>query len=83
MSAEHSQQPNASIEIFDPDVGIRTLPLERTAFRLGRHRDNDLKIPDNYVSRHHAEIYFDGTNFIFKDHGSSCGCFVNGRKTDE
>jgi HD-GYP domain-containing protein (c-di-GMP phosphodiesterase class II) len=83
MSAEHSQQPSASIEIFDPDVGIRTLPLEKPTFRLGRHRDNDLKIPDNYVSRHHAEIFFDGSNFIFKDHGSSCGSFVNGRKTDE
>src|SRR6185369_13797162 len=82
MSAERPQ-PTASIEVFDPDVGMRSLSLEKPAFRLGRHRDNDLKIPDNYVSRHHAEIVFDGTNFVFRDNGSSCGSFVNGRKTDE
>lgn len=82
MSAE-TVQPAASIEIYDPDVGVRTLTLEKSVFKLGRHRENDLKIPDNYVSRHHAEIYFDGTNYVFRDHGSSCGSFVNGRKTDE
>jgi pSer/pThr/pTyr-binding forkhead associated (FHA) protein len=80
MSAE---QPPASIEIFDPDAGIRTLTLDKQLFRIGRHRDNDLKVPDNYVSRHHAEIYFDGSNYIFRDPGSSCGSFINGRKTDE
>jgi HD-GYP domain-containing protein (c-di-GMP phosphodiesterase class II) len=77
------EQPTASLDIFDPDVGMRNLPLSAAAFKLGRHRDNDLKIPDNFVSRHHAEIFFDGTNYVFRDNGSSCGSFVNGRKTDE
>lgn len=77
------EQPIATIEVFDPDVGMRQLSLDRQTFRIGRHRDNDLKVPDNYVSRHHAEIFFDGANYIFRDHGSSCGSFVNGRKTDE
>ena len=82
MSVER-QQPIATLDIFDPDVGMRSVSLKGSSFRLGRHRDNDLKIPDNFVSRHHAEITFDGSNFVFKDNGSSCGSFVNGRKTDE
>lgn len=82
MSIER-QQPTATLDIFDPDVGMRSVSLKGSSFRLGRHRDNDLKIPDNFVSRHHAEITFDGSNFVFKDNGSSCGSFVNGRKTDE
>ncbi len=77
------EQPTATLDIFDPDVGMRNLPVVGSTFKLGRHRDNDLKIPDNFVSRHHAEILFDGTNFLFRDNGSSCGSFVNGRKTDE
>ncbi len=82
MSVERLQ-PTANLDIFDPDVGMRSVALKSSSFRLGRHRDNDLKIPDNFVSRHHAEIVFDGTNFVFRDNGSSCGSFVNGRKTDE
>lgn len=78
-----SPQPSATLEIFDPDVGMRSLPIEHQKFRLGRHRENDLKIPDNFVSRYHAEIFYDGQNYIFRDNGSSCGSFVNGRKTDE
>lgn len=82
MSVERLQ-PIANLDIFDPDVGMRSVALKNSSFRLGRHRDNDLKIPDNFVSRHHAEIVFDGSNFVFRDNGSSCGSFVNGRKTDE
>lgn len=82
MSVERLQ-PIANLDIFDPDVGMRSVSLKSSSFRLGRHRDNDLKIPDNFVSRHHAEIVFDGSNFVFRDNGSSCGSFVNGRKTDE
>jgi HD-GYP domain-containing protein (c-di-GMP phosphodiesterase class II) len=82
MSVERLQ-PIANLDIFDPDVGMRSVALKSSSFRLGRHRDNDLKIPDNFVSRHHAEIVFDGSNFVFRDNGSSCGSFVNGRKTDE
>lgn len=82
MSAER-EQPSATLDIFDPDVGMRSLSLDNKIFKLGRHRDNDLKIPDNFVSRHHAEILFDGANYLFRDNGSSCGSFINGRKTDE
>ncbi len=82
MSAE-LERPVATLDLFDPDVGMRSLPVAGLTFKLGRHRDNDLKIPDNFVSRHHAEIFFDGTNYVFRDNGSSCGSFVNGRKTDE
>jgi HD-GYP domain-containing protein (c-di-GMP phosphodiesterase class II) len=75
--------PRATLDIFDPETGPRTLLLDKQVFRLGRHRDNDLKMPDNFVSRHHAEITFDGVNFVFRDQGSSCGSFINGRKVDE
>lgn len=83
MSAEGTTQPKATLEVFDPELGPQVLTLEKPVFRLGRHRDNDLKMPDNFVSRHHAEISFDGQNYVFRDQGSSCGSFINGRKIDE
>ena len=82
MSVER-QQPIATLDIFDPDVGMRSVSLKGSSFRLGRHRDNDLKIPDNFVSRHHAEITFDGSNFVFKDNGSSCGSWCRNENDGE
>jgi HD-GYP domain-containing protein (c-di-GMP phosphodiesterase class II) len=82
MPAEQRRNP-ATLEFFDPESGLRSVPLDRPLFTLGRHRDNDLKIVDNFVSRRHAEIVFDGEGYVFRDNGSSCGSFINGLKTEE
>jgi hypothetical protein len=56
------------------------LPLEKH-FTIGRSAGNDITLEDSRASRRHAELYFDGTDFIFNDMGSSNGSFVNGKRT--
>ena len=50
------------------------------AIRLGRAADNDLVIAHPSVSAHHAELHFDGEQFLLRDLSSSNGTFVNGER---
>ncbi len=36
--------------------GTGTLPLDRRLIRIGRHQDNDVRLPDTTVHRYHAVI---------------------------
>lgn len=44
---------------------------------LGRGKDNDIILLDGVVSRHHARVYFDGTDVIIEDLNSANGIVVN------
>ena len=54
------------------DVGLKT-------FTVGRSPDNDIVINDPTVSRNHARITFDGTQFQIEDLNSTSGTKVNGK----
>lgn len=45
--------------------------------------DIRLRDKDRFISRKHARISFDGSNFIIKDLGSKNGTFVNGKEVGE
>lgn len=56
-------------------------PIELTEYgrlSIGRNPRNKLVVPDGHVSRNHAEIYFDGTQYLLADLNSSKGTRVNG-----
>lgn len=55
-------------------------PLTGSATRIGRYLDNDLVVPDDKVSRHHAVINYAGTTHIITDLGSANGVHVNGQR---
>ena len=48
--------------------------------KLGRAADNDLVVVHPSVSAHHAELHFDGEQFLLRDLSSSNGTFVNGER---
>lgn len=52
-------------------------PIVKSKTRLGRQEDNDLVLTEDSISRNHAEIVFDGLDFILHDMGSSNGTRVN------
>jgi Nif-specific regulatory protein len=54
-----------------------SLPLEG-ALSIGRHEDNQLRLPYAEVSRHHARIEEEQGGFRVHDLGSRTGTFVNG-----
>jgi predicted component of type VI protein secretion system len=52
------------------------LSSERTT--IGRANDNDIVLPSNGVSKHHATIEKTGQSFVLVDNGSANGVYVNG-----
>src|SRR5437773_1610124 len=73
----------ATLKFIDASGTSRSVSLYKSVFTIGRLGDNDLQLDDPYVSRHHAEIAFDGENYIFRDKQSTSGSFVNNNKATE
>lgn len=67
-----------------PTIWMETRPGERHAQQVGvgrlivgRSDDVDVAIDSQYVSGHHAELYWDGERLRVRDLGSSSGTSVN------
>ncbi len=54
--------------------------LNKDDFKIGRHGENDLKIRDPFVSRVHAQILREGSQFRVHDCDSKSGTYVNGER---
>ena len=55
-------------------------PLKNPITTIGRWEDNDVVIPDRWISRHHAQIRREGTRYVVDDLDSKNGLFVNGQR---
>jgi phosphoserine phosphatase RsbU/P len=66
-----------ALEIAAPDGGRRVLPLGKDRVTIGRARENDLFLPDRWLSRHHAEIREASDGYVIVDLGSKNGTLVN------
>lgn len=60
--------------------GERRIKVERERTVLGRSRDADIFIPDQWLSRMHAEILLDRGGLVIADLGSKNGTLVNGMR---
>jgi DNA-binding response OmpR family regulator len=58
----------------------RTWTLSQAITTIGRWEDNDVVISDRWVSRYHAHIQRQGTQYLIEDLGSKNGLFVNGER---
>ncbi|MCC9641180.1 SpoIIE family protein phosphatase [Rhodopirellula sp. JC740] len=56
-----------------------TFQLDRDDMQIGRHPDCDIVVDAGAVSRFHAKIRRQGTEFAVEDAGSRNGTFVNGK----
>lgn len=61
----------------------QTYALRRPLTSIGRQRDNDIVIPHERVSRHHAEIAREGSRIFIQDHSSRNGVWLNGWRISE
>lgn len=50
---------------------------------IGRWEDNDIVIPDRWISRYHARIRREGSRFVLDDLGSKNGLFLNGQRVTQ
>jgi pSer/pThr/pTyr-binding forkhead associated (FHA) protein len=58
------------------------IPQKSRTLTVGRHRDNDIVLRDNSVSRHHASFTAEGENLVLTDGGSKNGTIVNGLRVE-
>ena len=61
-----------------PEGKVRTLQTQKESLFVGRSTDNDIRVPDRFVSRKHLKIYKKGEKFFIKDLFSKNGTFLNG-----
>jgi sigma-B regulation protein RsbU (phosphoserine phosphatase) len=60
----------------------RVVSLDHLPFSIGRRTEKDLVVADARVSRDHAEILAEGSDYVLVDVGSKHGTFVNGEKIE-
>ena len=70
----------ALLVLTQDDEPQRNWSLARKVTTIGRWDDNEVVIPDRWVSRHHAEIHHQGTRYVIHDLDSKNGLYVNGTR---
>ena len=74
LEPEPEPQPVASVTI-----GGKAHDLRKASVVIGRSNECDIRVSDPNVSRRHAEIKQEGSNYWVVDLGSTNGISVNGR----
>jgi sigma-B regulation protein RsbU (phosphoserine phosphatase) len=68
----------AEISIDTGDGSRERFSLAKERVTIGRSRDSDIFLPDQWLSRHHAEILRKDVTFFLHDLGSKNGTLLNG-----
>jgi pSer/pThr/pTyr-binding forkhead associated (FHA) protein/class 3 adenylate cyclase len=76
----HAMPPLAAIVVLRgiPELDGRRLPLVARRNRLGRHPENEIVLPEQGVSRWHAELVWDGDQLIFEHKSQVNPSYVDG-----
>ncbi len=88
-NADRTQRSEALLVLFKEGTdGVHRTTyqnwiLEKPVTTIGRWEDNDVVIPDRWVSRHHAEVRREGDRYFLYDLGSKNGLFLNGKRVIE
>jgi chromosome segregation ATPase len=73
-------EPTRMLVRTQGDTGIVQLLGRRTT--LGRTPDNDIRIDEDFISRHHAVLLLAGASTIVEDLNSTNGTYVNGERVN-
>ena len=66
--------------VVDPNGHRTRVEIRPIPFKIGRQPDNDLILRDTRASRRHAQILFEGGQYVIEDADSRHGTFVNGQR---
>ncbi len=70
-------QKPARLKIVNRFGVMRSLPLGKPVFTIGRKAENDLQLLSDSISRQHAEIVYEDDSYYLVDIGSKRGTFIN------
>jgi phosphoserine phosphatase RsbU/P len=70
------------ITVESADGKKRRQPLEKERVSIGRSRESDIFLPDQWLSRQHAEIRHRSDGHYLKDLGSKNGTLLNGARIE-
>lgn len=73
----------AEISVHSADGTRRLVPLAKDRTSIGRSRESDIFLPDQWLSRHHAEIRARDGSHVLVDLGSKNGTLLNGEAVKE
>jgi transcriptional regulator with GAF, ATPase, and Fis domain len=66
---------------YYPSEGAPVLvPIHKPVTTIGRALDNDVRVPDQSVSDHHAQVVFDGRDFQLEEVDRAAEILINGKK---
>jgi uncharacterized repeat protein (TIGR01451 family) len=75
-SPQQTQEFNADLlHILEPGKEPRSIELHEDVMTIGRGADNHIVIDQPGISRHHAQLSFDGSNYTITDLHSTNGTF--------
>jgi pSer/pThr/pTyr-binding forkhead associated (FHA) protein len=70
------QRPVPMLIIRQSDQVTGRYLLNRERIRIGRHSDQDIKLDDRKVSRHHAQVVHINGSYFLQDLNSTNGIYV-------
>jgi len=68
--------------LIEERILLKSLPIEKREYIIGRANECDFFIDGKEVSRQHARLYYNNGKFIIEDLKSTNGTFVNGKRID-
>jgi hypothetical protein len=75
-------EPEPPREICSLTMGGKPHELTTSRVILGRSKEADIRVPDQNVSRRHAEVRLEDDGYWVVDLGSMNGTIVNGKRVD-
>ncbi len=78
--AQHTLSPPKQVffVVTTPNGFTSTIPMSGSSFVIGRDPSCQLRPRNAYVSRRHAEIFWENDELFLRDLGSSNGTFLSG-----
>jgi phosphoserine phosphatase RsbU/P len=70
----------AEISVQAADGSRQRFAIQKDRVTIGRSRENDIFLPDQWLSRHHAEVRRRAEGFVLVDLGSKNGTLLNGSR---
>lgn len=63
-------------------INRQMIPLDKRVIRIGRQLDNDIVFHEEFISRLHAEIHYEGGKYVLHNYSGTGETFVNSAPVD-